>query len=47
MKVYKSNKTYEEYDPQKVYEGICEAYTSAGEECQMDLIDATIQNLFI
>jgi anaerobic ribonucleoside-triphosphate reductase len=47
MLVYKSNKTYEDYDPQKVYNGICEAYTSIGEDCQKELIDSLIKNLFI
>lgn len=47
MEVKKSNNSLEEFDPQKVYMGICEAYNSCGEECPEDLIESLIKNLFI
>lgn len=47
MIVYKSDKTYEEYSPEKVRRGICEAYNEIGETCQEDLINSIILNLFI
>lgn len=47
MIVYKSDKTYEEFNQDKVRKGICEAYNSIGEKCQDELIDSIISNLFI
>lgn len=47
MIVRKSDNTLEEYNPSKVKHGICEAYTSVGDECPEGLIESLIQNLFI
>jgi ribonucleoside-triphosphate reductase (formate) len=47
MIVYKSDKTYEEYDADKVRQGICEAYNSIGEPCQDELIESIVRNLYI
>lgn len=47
MTVYKSDKTYEEYDVEKVRRGICEAYNAVGEPCQNELINSIVNNLFI
>jgi anaerobic ribonucleoside-triphosphate reductase len=47
MEVYKSTKVLEEYSEEKIKNGICEAYTSAGEECQDDVISAIVSNLYV
>lgn len=47
MKVYKTDKTYEEYDSEKIKNGICEAYKSINEECPNELIDAIVSNLYV
>ena len=47
MTVYKSDKTYEEYDVEKVRRGICEAYNTVGEPCQNEIINSIVNNLFI
>lgn len=47
MVVYKSDKSYEEYDAEKVKNGICEAYLTANEPCDENLIKSIMQNLFI
>lgn len=47
MTVYKSDKTYEEYDVEKVRRGICEAYNAVGEPCQNEIINSIVNNLFI
>ena len=47
MKVYKSDKTYEEYNPEKIIYGICEAYKSTNEKCQDELINSIVSNLYV
>ena len=47
MEVRKSDSTFEEYNPEKVKHGICEAYTSVNETCPDGLIESLIRNLFI
>ena len=47
MEIRKSDKSLEEYSKDKVKNVICEAYTSAGEECDETLIDSIVNNLFI
>lgn len=47
MIVYKSDKTYEEYNVEKVRRGICEAYNAVGEPCQNEIINSIVNNLFI
>lgn len=47
MVVYKSDKSYEEYDANKVRNGICEAYVSANEPCDDNLINSIVSNLFV
>ena len=46
MEIRKSDKSLEEYSKDKVKNVICEAYTSAGEECDETLIDSIVNNLF-
>lgn len=47
MEVRKSDSTFEEYNPDKVKHGICEAYTAVKEICPDGLIESLIDNLFI
>ena len=47
MEVRKSDATFEEYKPDKVKHGICEAYTAVKEICPDGLIESLINNLFI
>lgn len=47
MVVYKSDKTLEDYNVEKIKNGICEAYTSAGEECQESIINGIVSNLYV
>ena len=47
MEVRKSDSTFEEYNPEKVKHGICEAYNSMNETCPDGLIESLIKNLFI
>jgi len=47
MEVRKSDSTFEEYNPDKVKHGICEAYTAVKEICPDGLIESLINNLFI
>lgn len=47
MEVRKSDATFEEYKPDKVKHGICEAYTAVKETCPDGLIESLIDNLFI
>ena len=47
MEVRKSDTTFEEYKPDKVKHGICEAYTAVKEICPDGLIESLIDNLFI
>ena len=47
MEVRKSDATFEEYKPDKVKHGICEAYTAVKEICPDGLIESLIDNLFI
>ena len=47
MIVYKSDKSYEEYDEQKVRNGICEAYKSINEPCQEEVVSAILSSLYV
>ena len=47
MEVRKCDTTFEEYNPDKVKRGICEAYTAVKEVCPDGLIESLISNLFI
>lgn len=47
MNVRKSDNSIEEYSINKISKGICEAYTSVGEECPEGLIDSLAKNLYI
>ena len=47
MEVRKSDSAFEEYNPEKVKHGICEAYTAVKEICPDGLIESLISNLFI
>lgn len=47
MEVRKSDSTFEEYNPEKVKHGICEAYTAVKEVCPDGLIESLINNLLI
>lgn len=47
MVVQKSDNSFEEYSIEKVRNGICEAYTSVGEECPEILIESLAKNLYI
>jgi len=47
MNVRKSDGSYEEFDREKVKNGICDAYVEAGEECNEILINSIVDNLFL
>ena len=47
MDVRKSNDSFEEYDREKIRNGICNAYRDVGEECNDAIINAIIGELFI
>ena len=47
MNIRKSDKTFEEFDNQKVKDSICHAYTAAGEHCDENLIDNIVKSLFL
>ena len=47
MEIRKSDNSLEEFSKDKVKNVICEAYTSAGEDCDETLIDSIVNNLFI
>lgn len=47
MEVRKSNGSFEEYDREKIRNGICGAYQTVGEECNDTIIDAIINGLFV
>ena len=47
MEVRKSDGRIEDYDPNKVKMGVCEAYESVGEKCPDGLIESLSKNLFI
>ena len=47
MNVRKSDNSIEEYSLNKISKGICEAYTSVGEDCPEGLIDSLAKNLYI
>lgn len=47
MNIRKSDKTFEEFDNQKVKDSICHAYTAAGEHCDENLIDNVVKSLFL
>lgn len=47
MNIRKSDKTFEEFDNQKVKDSICHAYTAAGERCDENLIDNIVKSLFL
>ena len=47
MEIKKHDGTFEEFSPERVVYGICEAYTSVGENCPEGLLDSIVKNLFI
>ena len=47
MEVRKSDGSFEEFSPNKVKNGICEAYNSVQEKCPEGLLDSLIKNLLI
>jgi len=47
MEVRKSDGSFEEFSPNKVKNGICEAYNSVQEKCPEGLLDSLIRNLLI
>ena len=47
MEVRKSDGSFEEYDVEKIENGICEAYKSSGEECNKIIINSIIKGLYI
>ena len=47
MEVRKSNGSFEEYDREKIRNGICGAYLDVGEQCNDTIINAIIGGLFI
>lgn len=47
MEVTKSDNTLEEFDRGKVKNGICEAFSSCGEECNEPVINSIVDNLYL
>ena len=47
MEVTKSDNTFEEFDREKVKNGICEAFSSCGEECNEPVINSIVDNLYL
>lgn len=47
MEVRKCDGSFEEFNPNKVKHGICEAYAAVKEECPEGLLDSLIKNLLI
>ena len=47
MEVRKSNNTFEEYSRDKVKNGICEAYKTAGEKCEEVILESIVNGLFV
>ena len=47
MEVRKNDNSFEEYSPQKIKHGICEAYNAMKEICPDGLIESLVKNLFI
>ena len=47
MEVRKNDNSFEEYSPQKIKHGICEAYNAMKEICPDGLIESLVNNLFI
>ena len=47
MEVRKSDGSFEEFNPDKVKNGICEAYNSVQEKCPEGLLDSLVKNLLI
>jgi ribonucleoside-triphosphate reductase len=47
MEVRKCDGSFEEFNPNKVKHGICEAYTAVNEVCPDGLIESLIKNLLI
>ena len=47
MNVRKSDNSIEEFNIGKISRGICEAYTSVGEDCPEGLIDSLVKNLYV
>jgi ribonucleoside-triphosphate reductase len=47
MEVRKNDNSFEEYSPQKIKHGICEAYNAMKEICPDGLIESLVSNLFI
>ena len=47
MEVRKSNNTFEEFSRDKVKNGICEAYKTAGEKCEEVILESVVNGLFV
>ena len=47
MEVRKCDGSFEDFSPEKVKHGICEAYTAVNETCPDGLIESLVKNLFI
>ena len=47
MEVRKSNNTFEEFSRDKVKNGICEAYKTAGEKCEEVILENIVNGLFV
>ena len=47
MEVRKSNNTFEEFSRDKVKNGICEAYKTAGEKCEEVILESIVNGLFV
>lgn len=47
MEVRKCDGSFEEFDPEKIKHGICEAYVAVKEKCPGELLDSLVKNLFI
>ena len=47
MNVRKSNNSLEEFDREKVKNGICKAYEATGEECDELILESIVNSLFL
>ena len=47
MEVRKTNNTFEEFSRDKVKNGICEAYKTAGEKCEEVILESIVNGLFV
>jgi ribonucleoside-triphosphate reductase len=47
MEVRKCDGSFEEFEPEKIKHGICEAYVAVKEKCPGELLDSLVKNLFI